>query len=350
MMAASALGPALPRAPLLRCRAARRTAAWPPRGAPQRPALRQWRGSSSWARASFARAVPERNSEASDTRILALTDGLRLLEAERDDAVKTAESCARTAVKLEEMARLLERLALDKVAEGDEPGARAVLQEKVAVAEVLARTSGRSQVNYALAAKLAEKIGQEQAELMELLGGGGAAQQTASASASGPATPPQADAGSARAMAGSSSASADSSRRSSGDAGSSAGSQGASGPAGFEAPWERSLTDARARITAAEQEAKAAGRAAAWRANESLEEARERLRSQAYESVAAAQQRIRATASESIEAARARIAAEDAEALRKVKAVVDRYKAGGYVPEEELDWAFSELQRRSWRG
>jgi hypothetical protein len=30
--------------------------------------------------------------------------------------------------------------------------------------------------------------------------------------------------------------------------------------------------------------------------------------------------------------------------------VIDRYKAGGYVPEDELDWAFSQLERRSWRG
>jgi hypothetical protein len=30
--------------------------------------------------------------------------------------------------------------------------------------------------------------------------------------------------------------------------------------------------------------------------------------------------------------------------------VIDRYKAGGYVSEEELDWAFAQLERRSWRG
>lgn len=40
----------------------------------------------------------------------------------------TAESSARSAVKLEEMTRLLERLAMDKVAEGDDAGARQVLQ------------------------------------------------------------------------------------------------------------------------------------------------------------------------------------------------------------------------------
>lgn len=40
----------------------------------------------------------------------------------------SAESCARTSVKLDEMTRLLEKLALDKVAEGDEAGAREVLK------------------------------------------------------------------------------------------------------------------------------------------------------------------------------------------------------------------------------
>jgi hypothetical protein len=39
-----------------------------------------------------------------------------------------AESCARTAVKLEEMMRLLENLAVEKLTEGDEEGARQVLQ------------------------------------------------------------------------------------------------------------------------------------------------------------------------------------------------------------------------------
>lgn len=98
-----------------------------------------------------------------------LTDELRLLETERDDAVRVGEECARTVVKLEEMVsrgvesageqatrlaglphanafkpaagstftttaaaapqvRLLEALALNKVSEGDDDGARRVLQ------------------------------------------------------------------------------------------------------------------------------------------------------------------------------------------------------------------------------
>lgn len=81
-----------------------------------------------------------------------------------------------------------------------------------------------------------------------------------------------------------------------------------------------------------------------------LQEARDRLRSEAWQSVSAARSRIRQSATESIEQARARIAAEDAAVLAQVHKLIDRYKAGGYVPEEDLDWAFSQLERRSWRG
>jgi len=79
------------------------------------------------------------------------------------------------------------------------------------------------------------------------------------------------------------------------------------------------------------------------------QEARERLRRQALDSVTAARSRIRRSASESIAEARARIAAEDAAALAEVHKVIDRYKAGGYVSDSELDWAFAQLEKRSWR-
>jgi hypothetical protein len=29
--------------------------------------------------------------------------------------------------------------------------------------------------------------------------------------------------------------------------------------------------------------------------------------------------------------------------------VIDRYKSGGYVSEDELNWAFAQLEKRSWR-
>jgi hypothetical protein len=52
----------------------------------------------------------------------------------------TAESAARSAVKLEEMTRLLERLAMDKVSEGDDAGARQVLQVRSRLQIVACRT------------------------------------------------------------------------------------------------------------------------------------------------------------------------------------------------------------------
>jgi hypothetical protein len=67
-------------------------------------------------------------SEAANASILRLTDELRLLEGERDEAVAVAEAAAASAVKLEEMRRLLEGMAAAKVADGDDDGARSVLQ------------------------------------------------------------------------------------------------------------------------------------------------------------------------------------------------------------------------------
>lgn len=73
------------------------------------------------------------------------------------------------------------------------------------------------------------------------------------------------------------------------------------------------------------------------------------MRRDALSSVASARSRIQASASESIEAARARIAAEDAAVLAQVHALIDRYTAGQYVSEDDLDWAFRQLEQRAWR-
>ncbi|WIA14695.1 hypothetical protein OEZ85_003192 [Tetradesmus obliquus] len=321
-------------------------------------------------RTVVAKAAASDRPTGSEAAILKLTDSLRLLETERDEAVGTAESSARSAVKLEEMTRLLERLAMDKVAEGDDAGARQVLQEKAAVAEVLSRTSSRAQTNFALAAKLAEKIGQHQADLMDLLAGGSSSSSSSTSSGSGSgkpaassaaaAAPPPAAAAAAAAAAApqpppasprpASSSSSSTSSYSGYSSSSSAGSSSSySSGGGYEAPWEKSLEQARQRIKQAEAEAAAAGSAAAWKGRESLEEARERLRRDALSSVASARSRIQASASESIEAARARIAAEDAAVLAQVHALIDRYKAGQYVSEDDLDWAFRQLEQRAWR-
>eukprot|EP00775_Hariotina_reticulata_P001987 gene1987-2309_t len=297
----------------------------------------------------------------------------RLLETERDEAVKTAESCARTAVKLEEMTRLFENLAVDKLTEGDEEGARQVLkaadpaadslQEKVAVMEVLSRTGNRAQVNYSLAAKLAEKIGQQQLELMNLLApttptnSSGAAPQPAAASAVASAVVQRTE----RQPGGNLFAQYDATKSSAERLGSDRAGVGGStskwssdsaavGSSGYyEAPWEKSIAEAKDRIRKAEEEAAAAGRRAAWQQQESVEEARERLRSSAWASVDAARSRIRQSAQESIEQARARIAAEDAAVLAQVHALINRYRSGAYVSEDELDWAFRQLEKRSWR-
>lgn len=61
----------------------------------------------------------------------------------------------------------------------------------------------------------------------------------------------------------------------------------------------------------------------------------------------AAQARIRTNAGESLAAARARLAAQEAEALSRVRQLMARYRAGEYVSEDELDWAFRVLERRA---
>lgn len=71
-----------------------------------------------------------------------------------------AESCAKTCVKLTEMSRLLDELALAKDREGDAAGAKAVLQEREGLRDIIEKNSNKAQANFALAGKLAEKIGE----------------------------------------------------------------------------------------------------------------------------------------------------------------------------------------------
>ncbi|GFH28450.1 uncharacterized protein HaLaN_26941, partial [Haematococcus lacustris] len=73
------------------------------------------------------------NSSRSDSALAEL----RALEAERDTAITAAEACSKTGTKLAEMARLLQQLALEKVRNHDEEGARQVLVEKAGVMEAL---------------------------------------------------------------------------------------------------------------------------------------------------------------------------------------------------------------------
>ncbi|KIZ00689.1 hypothetical protein MNEG_7277 [Monoraphidium neglectum] len=234
-------------------------------------------------------------------RVAQLTDELRVLETERDEAVKTAESCARTSVRLEEMIQLLERLALEKIKDGDEEGARQVLTEKASTREILERTNSRAQINYTLASKLADKIGSVQQRLVEQLGGASTGGSTAQ--------PP-------RQQQQQQQPSLQEERRPAQAAGGDVSSSGGGGDfASSYAPrrpaWESSLEEARARIKQAEEAAAAEGRRTAWQARETIEEARERLRRQAVDSV---------------------------------QALMARYKRGEYVTEDELEWA--QLEKR----
>jgi len=335
-------------------------------------------------------------------KVTELTDKLRILETERDEAVKTAESSARTAVRLEDMSQLLERLALEKVQDGDEDAARQVLKEKAAVKEVLSRSQTRAQANFSLAARLAEKIGTHQAELMERLTPQQQQEQRRAASAAPSARGPRSQeipvswenrggtyrSGTSGSTAGSTSSRAaaspssystsssssgagsyssggmrsesDSNYNSSGSSSSSGNSSGMGG--GYEAPWEKSIAQAKERISRAEAEAMAAakmaaaaGQAAAWRmpAKETIEEARDRLRAESLSKLDAARQRVASSNSsrlQGLEEARARLAAQDAAALAQVRELVRRYRSGEYVPEDQLEWAFQTLENRAWRG
>ncbi|GFH16206.1 uncharacterized protein HaLaN_12585, partial [Haematococcus lacustris] len=102
------------------------------------------------------------NSSRSDSALAEL----RALEAERDTAITAAEACSKTGTKLAEMARLLQQLALEKVRNHDEEGARQVLVEKAGVMEALEKGAVKAEANYTLARKLASKIADKQAALL----------------------------------------------------------------------------------------------------------------------------------------------------------------------------------------
>eukprot|EP00879_Flechtneria_rotunda_P006285 GHRR01006605.1.p1 GENE.GHRR01006605.1~~GHRR01006605.1.p1 ORF type:complete len:296 (+),score=135.61 GHRR01006605.1:680-1567(+) len=236
----------------------------------------------------------------------------------------------------------------------------AYLQEKMAVKEVWTRTSERAQANYALAAKLADKIGQRQAELMPMLspgaGSGTASQQADNSNKLHQASQQQTVSTPISNNRGYSSSQArninvDWSATGSGSkSASSAGSSKSSSTGNFyQFPWEKSIFEAQERVKQAERDAAVAGTRVAWQTRETLDEARDRLRSQAVESISSARSRIQRKAHESIEEAQARIAAEDAAVLQQVHQLVARYRAGGYVPEDEVEWAFRQLEKRAWR-
>lgn len=161
--------------------------------------------------------------------------------------------------------------------------------------EVLSRTSSRATINFALASKLAEKIGQQQAEIMALLqqntsSSSGASQPnrtSTSTSSSGfyHYSGSQAGDSFSRSSSGASTASSTSSppadtssthrasapNSSSSSTPSSVTTTSSSGSGGYEAPWEKSLREARDRVAEVEAQATAAGQAASWKARETIE-------------------------------------------------------------------------------
>ncbi|GIL75541.1 hypothetical protein Vretimale_15154 [Volvox reticuliferus] len=255
-----------------------------------------------------------------------LRQELKALEDERDEAVRTAESCAKTCVRLTDMSKLLEDLALEKIKAGDEGAAKMVLQEKNSLREIIDKSNAKAQANFALAGRLASLIGDKHHELVDLLGRGsqGLGQGltdtgSASRSASWPDMP-------------------------------STSLYGNGG--GYQLPWERSLAEAQQRVRQAEVEAQRMGKLAALSAEDSIAAARDRLVQRGAsvgsrsESILQARERLRRTAEESIAEARERLRAQDSQILEYCRRIVARYRRGEYVSEDELEFAFDQLEKR----
>ncbi|KAG2441958.1 hypothetical protein HYH02_009752 [Chlamydomonas schloesseri] len=303
---------------------------------------------------SYGGASASAGTSAGNSRqqLEALRKELKALEEERDTAVATAESCARTCVRLSDMSRLLEDLALEKVKQGDEGGAKQVLQEKKSLKEMIDNSNNKAQANFALAGKLATLIGDKHNQLLDLMGGGAAGVSSASATSS-------TDAGGSSWPEPAPRPAPLSAARPSSAAGTSSGSwaTGAGiGAVGYELPWQKSLLEAQQRVRVAEAEASRMGRLAAMSAEDSIQAARDRLAQRQAEmgvgagsngeSILQARDRLRRTAEDSIQEARARLREQDAQILEYCRRIVARYRRGEYVTEQELEFAFEQLERR----
>ncbi|KAL6749523.1 hypothetical protein V8C86DRAFT_995670 [Haematococcus lacustris] len=248
------------------------------------------------------------------------------------------------------MARLLQQLALEKVRNHDEEGARQVLVEKAGVMEALEKGAVKAEANYTLARKLASKIADKQAALLNKV-----RPPTSSSSGSG-------------------SSSWSSAAPSSGSSSSSYYPKvpdilpdTGSNHQPLKWKWEQSLIEARMRLASEEAKAQAEGVGARARrsaedaiaaaqarlgqtAQEGISAAQARLRQQAQQDIAEAQARLRAQGSKagsSLEEARARLRLREQEVLEYVRRVMARYRRGEYVSEEELEFAFQQLEQRA---
>ncbi|GAX77741.1 hypothetical protein CEUSTIGMA_g5184.t1 [Chlamydomonas eustigma] len=268
---------------------------------------------------------------------------LRDLERERDVAVYEAESSARIAMKLTEMITLLENLALQKVKEGNELSAKEILIEKSATNEALSQNSAKAQKYYALAAKLAEKIGEKQRSVLVLLKNSGLASHPISP------YPSSVAASKGSTSLGSSEHFSDDLRsRRLNEAPASRKAEYESST-GFGVPsWQTSLEDAKIRIRDAENASRQLSQSANLSAQESIEAARERIRQRSsHESLLqAAQSRLKRDADNSIQAAQERLRQQDQEVLAYVGRIMARYRNGENVTEDELEFAFQQMEKR----
>jgi len=259
-----------------------------------------------------------------------LSSQIKDFERERDEATKSAETLAKTSVKLLEMIDLLDKLALEKVTEGDDDGARRILKEKEEVSLMLEKTKTRAENNYALAAKLAEAIGQKQTELVSLLPSTSRAEpSTPSLPLGAPTVPPVYESYKSTSTS--------------------------SIP--FEPPafgsrlkpkWETSLEAARARIQADAQAANMDARWAVSNAEDSIAAALNRIDMQKQD-IMIHRNRIRRTAEQSILEAKERLKKQEEEALDEIKWLMRRYSTGEYIPDYLLDSAFDKLSRRMYK-
>ncbi|KAG1672696.1 hypothetical protein FOA52_005173 [Chlamydomonas sp. UWO 241] len=251
------------------------------------------------------------------------------LEAERDEALATAESAAASAVKLTDLVAELEALAVRRLKAGDDDSAKTVLREKAVAVKALEKTSAKARANFALAAKLATKIGLCQKALLEP-----------------PAPPPP-----TYSPTGGSGSTAAAPPPSAWDTPPSSSYDGAGSYSSYTPPkpaWQVSIEEARARAASASASAASAGRAARMGAEESIAAARERLRAQgADDTLRERTSRVQAGVGPdaSIRAAQERLRAQEAEVLAYVEKIMARYRRGEPVSEEELEFAFAQLER-----
>ncbi|MEW5318306.1 MAG: hypothetical protein WDW38_009539 [Sanguina aurantia] len=307
-------------------------------------------------------------------------------------AGKREAAMLETCVRLADMVQLLQDLAIEKVQANEEEGAKAVLQEKASIQDILAKSEVRARNNYALAAKLAQKIGEKQNEMLAYVRRANVSgtapryepprAQPNSYSPPPPPSRPKQDYSGSRSSdreessdsrrSSSSGGSRDSSSRGySSGAGDDEGSPSSSrreGQGGFDfgfkngsgsndwmsggggmgmPSWQKGMADAAARVKDAESNANSLGWRAMLSAEASIADAKARLKQrESKEDILDASSRLRRGTEDSMSEARERLRQQDLKIIKNCRAIVARYRRGDYVSEQELEYAFRELETR----